>query len=77
MRSRSAVIRAIAFCSVLAIAAAKCGGGYDSPTAPTPPSPPPSGGGQATTIAIVGDRGNAVVQPQPRDGCARSVAGVP
>jgi plastocyanin len=66
MRSRFAVIRGIAFIVLCAIAAARCGDGYDSPMAPTPPpSQPPSGGGQATTIAIVGDRGAQSFNPNP------------
>lgn len=66
MHSKSATIRGIAFCVLMAIAAAKCGDGYESPMAPTPPpAQPPSGGGQATTIAIVGDRGNQSFNPNP------------
>lgn len=66
MRSRSAVIRGIAFCGLCAIAVAKCGDGYESPMAPTPQPPsPPSGGGQATTIDIVGDRGAQSFNPNP------------
>ena len=63
MRSRSAVIRRIALCMFCAIAAAKCGDGYDSPMAPTPP--PPTGGTPATTVSVVGDRGAQSFNPNP------------
>lgn len=69
MRSKSAAIRGIALCLFSAVVLSQCGGSdySQSPMAPTPtPSPtPPTGGGTATTISIVGDRGAQSFNPNP------------
>jgi hypothetical protein len=59
MRAKSAVICGIALC---AIATSNCGGSDSgSPMAPTPPT----GGPQAITIGIAGDRGAQSFTPNP------------
>ena len=53
---------------VLAVVVAACGGGSGSGSPQTQPSGVPSGGGNnvnATTISILGDRGNASFTPNP------------
>lgn len=63
MRHSRCVLAAGLWCAL----AAGCGGGYDSPSAPSGGGgqPPPAGGGGSSAITIMGDRGAQSFNPNP------------